>query len=155
MRVLARISTFIVLIFLLQSCSSSKKTLPSAEVNFLSNTGGTITMRANGIGNSEGEAIGDAIYNAFDVLFFRGLPESEQKKPLVGTNENEERAKNKEYFDEFYKGRYKTFVMSSIPTSELTKYTGGKKGIAIDVKINLVALRTDLEEHNIIRKFGF
>jgi hypothetical protein len=155
MRVLARISTFIVLILLLQSCSSSKKTLPSAEVNFLSNTDGTITMRANGIGNSEGEAIGDAMYNAFDVLFFRGLPESEQKKPLVGTNENEERAKNKEYFDEFYKGRYKTFVMSSIPTSELIKYTGGKKGIAIDVKINVVALRTDLEEHNIIRKFGF
>jgi hypothetical protein len=155
MKALARISTFVIIIFLLNSCCSSKKALPSAEINFLSNTDGTITMRANGIGNSEGEAIGDAIYNAFDVLFFRGLPESDQNKPLVGTNENEERAKHKEYFDEFYKSRYKTFVMSSIPTSGLIKYSGSKKGIAIDVKINVVALRTDLEGHNIIHKFGF
>lgn len=64
--------------------------------------------------------------------------------------------KNKDYFNKFYKDkRYKTFVMSSIPTSDLTKHKGGKKSIAIDVKINLVALRKDLEQNNIIRKFGF
>jgi hypothetical protein len=147
----------IILLSVIYSCSSSKQTLttPSAEVNFLSSIDGTITMRANGIGKSEGEAIGDAMFNAFDVLFFRGLPESEQKNALIGTNENEAREQYKEYFNAFYKGRYKTFVMSSVPTSDLIKYTGGEKGIAIDVKINVVSLRKDLEQNNIIRKFGF
>jgi len=129
--------------------------MPSAEVNFISGKEGTITMRAIGIGNNEGEAISDAVNNAFDVLLFRGLPESEQKIPLIGTNENEERGKHKEYFDEFYKGRYNSFVMSSIPSSDLINYKGGKKSIAVDVNINLTALRKDLEQNNIIRKFGF
>jgi hypothetical protein len=35
------------------------------------------------------------------------------------------------------------------------RYKGGKKNISVDVKINLVSLRKDLEENNIIRKFGF
>lgn len=155
-----KIKSWLIIIILLSvtfSCSSSKQTLstPSAEVNFLSSIDGTITMRANGIGKSEGEAIGDALFNAFDVLFFRGLPESEQKNALIGTNENDARKINKDYFDAFYQRRYKTFVMSSIPASDLTKYSGGRKGIAIDVKINVIALRKDLEQNNIIRKFGF
>ena len=45
--------------------------------------------------------------------------------------------------------------MSSISTSDLTKHKGGKKSIAVDIKINLVSLRKDLEQNNIIRKFGF
>ena len=154
-----KIKPFIIytLFFTIALFSCSRKTLliPSAEVNFISYSDGAITMRAIGIGNNEGEAITDALYNAFDVLFFRGLPESEQKNALVGTNENEERLKNKDFFDEFYKIRYKSFVMSSISSSNLIKYSGGKKSIAIDVKINLSALRKDLEQNNIIRKFGF
>lgn len=144
----------LILAFIFNSCSTSKS-LPSGEVNYLSSNDGALTVRAIGIGNNENEAITDAIYNAFDVLLFRGLPESEQKNALVGTNENEERGKHKDYFEGFYKGRYKSFVMSSIPSSDLIKYKGGKKGIAVDVKINTVALRKDLEQNEIIRKFGF
>lgn len=143
----------LMVLFTTNSCSTSKS-LPSAEVNYISGIDGNITMRAIGTGKSEGEAISDAIFNAFDVLFFRGLPQSEQKNALVGINENEERAKQKDYFDVFYKSRYKTFITSSFPSSDLIKYSGGKKSIAIDVTINLVALRKDLEAHNIIRKFG-
>lgn len=151
---------FYSLLFLSSSCS--KKTAPppptdyiSAEVNYLSGNNGTITMRAIGVGKNEAEAYNKAVYNAFDVLFFRGLPESDQKLALVGTNEDEERIKNKNYFDEFYGGRYDSFVMSAIPSSEVMKGSGGIVSIAVDVKINLSALRMDLEQNNVIRKFGF
>lgn len=150
---------YFIFAFILFSSSCSKKTIPfasaSAEVNFLSENDGTITMRALGIGANESEAFTNAVFNAFDILFFRGLPESQQKNPLVGTNESEERLKNKDYFDNFYRSRFQTFVMSQIPTSEIISLNNGQKSIAIDIKINLTALRKDLEQNNIIRKFGF
>lgn len=154
---LHQLTKLIGIIFLTTIVSScSYKTLPSSEVNYLSGKDGTITMRAIGIGVNTEEAIYDAEKNAFDVLLFRGLPESEQKVALIGTNEAEEKNKHKDYFNKFYsEKRYKTFVMSSIPTSDLIKHKGGKKSIAADIKINLVALRKDLEQNNIIRKFGF
>jgi hypothetical protein len=145
-----------IIIFMIIVSSCSYKTLPTSEVNYLSGKDGTITMRAIGIGVNNEDAIYDAEKNAFDVLLFRGLPESEQKVALIGTNEAEEKNKHKDYFNKFYiEKRYKTFVMSSIPTSDLIKHKGGKKSIAVDIKINLVALRKDLEQNNIIRKFGF
>lgn len=145
-----------IMIFVTIANSCSYKTLPTAEVNYLSGKDGTITMRAIGIGVNTEDAIYDAEKNAMNVLLFRGLPESEQKLALIGTNEVEEKNKHKDYFNKFYsEKRYKTFIMSSIPTSDLIKHKGGKKSIATDIKINLVALRKDLEQNNIIRKFGF
>ena len=136
--------------------SCSYKTIPTAKVNYLTGREGTITVRAIGFGEKTEDAINDAEKNAIDVLLFRGLPESEQKVPLIGTNETEEKNKHKDYFNKLYnESRYKTFVMSSIPTTDLIKNKGGKKSIAVDIKINLVALRRDLEQNNIIRKFGF
>jgi hypothetical protein len=156
MKKLKAISMLVVIIMLSVNYNCSRKTLPTAEVNFLSGNDGTITMRAIGSGTNQEEAIFDAERNAFEVIFFRGLPESEQKIALIGTNESEEKEKNKDYFDRFYKDkRYKTFVMSSIPASDLIKHQGDKKSMAVDIKINLVALRKDLEQNNIIRKFGF
>lgn len=144
------------IIFMTVTNSCSYKTIPTAEVNYLSGKDGTITMRAIGIGVNSEDAIYDAEKNAIKVLLFRGLPESEQKVALIGTNEAEEQKKHKEYFNKFYSEmRYKTFIMSSIPTSDLIKHRGGKRSIAADIKINLVALRKDLEQNNIIRKFGF
>lgn len=155
MKKLNIISSLVVLIVLLITNGCSQRTIPTVEVNYLSGKEGTITMRVIGIGSNQEDAIVDAEENAFNVIFFRGLPESEQKNALIGTNETEEKEKNKDYFNKFYKGeRYKTFIMSSIPTS-LNKHKGGKKSIAIDVKINLIALRKDLEQNNIIRQFGF
>ena len=151
-----KISALVIVTLLLISAGCGIKALPSAEVNYLSAEDGTLTTRAIGIGKNKEEAIIDAEKNVFNVLFFRGLPASEQKIALIGTNETEEKEKNKEYFNKFYKDkRYKSFVISSNPKSELTRHKGGKKSIAVEVKINLVALRKDLEQNNIIRKFGF
>ncbi|GAB6393818.1 MAG: hypothetical protein MdMp024_0130 [Bacteroidales bacterium] len=144
-------------LFLFLLCiSCSKKVYPSAEVNFLSGNEGTITVRVIGIGTNKENAIINAEQKIFDVLLFRGLPESTQKIPLIASDESGEKAKHKNYFDEFYMGRrYKTFVMSSIPVSDLIGIKMGQKMISLDVKINLMALKRDLEQFNIIRKFGY
>jgi len=135
----------------------SNKSIPSsAKVNYLSSIDGTITVRAIGVGENQLAAIADAEKNAFEVLFFRGLPESEQKVALIGSNEIEENQKYQTYFDRFYKDqRFKSFLMSSIPTAKATNIKGGSKSIAVDIKINVIALRKDLEQNNVIRKFGY
>ena len=153
---LKKISVLVVLLLLSITYSCSKKILPTSEVNYLSGNDGTITMRAIGNGTNQQKAISEAEKNAINVLFFRGLPESEQKIALIGTNESEEIKKHEQYFEKFYmQKRYKTFIMSSIPASDFAKQNGGTKSLSVDVKVNLVALRKDLEENNIIRKFGF
>jgi hypothetical protein len=151
-----RIGVLVLLILISFTYSCSQKTLPTSEVNYVSGNAGTITMRTIGNGSNESEAISEAEKNAINVLLFRGLPESEQKSALVGTNESEEIEKHKTYFEKFYtQKRYKTFFMSSIPVSDFAKQKGGAKSLTLDVKVNLAALRTDLEQNNIIRKFGF
>lgn len=148
--------SLVVFVLLLLSCSCNRQALPTAKVNYLSSKDGTVTMKAIGVGSNEENAIADAEKNAFNVILFRGLPASEQQNALIGTNESEAIEMHSEYFNKFYKGkRYQTFVMSSIPTSSLIKLKGGAKSISVDVKVNLVALRIDLEQNNIIRKFGF
>ena len=135
-------------------CNAQKK-LPAVEVNYLSSADGTVTMRAIGTGSNEQKAIALAEQNAINVLLFRGLPESEQKEALIGNGEAEAKESNKQYFDKLYKERYKLFIMSSVPVTTFAKQKGGVKSITMDVKVNLVALRKDLEQNNIIRKFGF
>lgn len=153
---LKRTSSLVILVLLSVTYSCSKKTFPTSEVNYLSGNDGTITMRAIGNGTNQQEAINEAEKNAINVLFFRGLPESEQKIALIGTNESEEIENHKQYFEKFYvQKRYKTFIMSSIPVSEFAKQNGDIKSLTLDIKVNLVALRKDLEQNNIIRKFGF
>lgn len=155
MILLKKTSVFIIL-FMVLTTACSKKTLASAEVNYVSGNEGTIVMRSIGVGANQQEAIADAEKRAINVILFRGLPESFQKIALIGTNESEEKGKQKDYFDKFYNQfRYRTFIMSSIPVSDLQRQNGGAKSLAVDIKVNLVALRKDLEQNNIIRKFGF
>jgi len=137
--------------------SNAQKKTVSAEVNFLSESTGIITVRSIGYGKNKVEAIDNAEINAMDVLLFRGIPESTQKDPLISTNSDDVKSKNKDYFDNFYTGKqFKTFINSAIPTTEdLIKNKGGKKSIAVDIKINIKALKLDLEQKKIIRKFGF
>ncbi len=152
MKQLSKFGVIASLILMLTCCKTIYHT--SAEVNYLSGTEQTVSVRAVGIGTNEETAIINAEQKVFDVLFFRGLPQSQQKLPMVGNDETAEKTKNKKYFDKFYDGQqHKTFVMSSIPVSGLTKTKSGKS-ITVDVKVNLSALRSDLETFGVIRKFG-
>lgn len=155
MILIKKISVFVVLVMVLTT-NCGRKTFATSEVNYVSGNEGTIVMRSIGVGANQQEAITIAEKRAINVILFRGLPESTQKTALIGTNESQEISKQKDYFDRFYNQlRYKTFIMSSIPVSDLQRQNGGGKSLAVDVKVNLVALRKDLEQSNVIRKFGF
>ncbi len=85
-------------------------------------------------------------YIAIHQLLFRGFPNSSQTIPLINTSETETQKKFPTYFKDFFQGnRYKSFITSS------TKNSNGSHRIVI----NLKAIRLDLEQNSIIRKFGY
>jgi hypothetical protein len=127
----------------------------SGEVNFLyKEATGIIAVKSIGYGKNHMNAVCNAEKNALKVLLFRGLPGTELNIPLI-ENENDAKSKHKDYFKKFFdQGNYKTFVMSSTESSNLIALKGTKK-ITVDVKINYNSLRKDLEQNQIIRKFGY
>lgn len=141
--------------FLITNCS--KNTIaPPPTVNLVSESSGTITLRAVGIGSTQNNAILNAETNVFDAILLRGLPENVPKIPLLGTNGEQLIRNNKDYFDQLYTGkRYETFIISSTPTTDLIGYSNGDKSITVDFQVNLKALKLDLQQNNIITEFGF
>jgi hypothetical protein len=144
----------LIVILGLHSCSPKLQPY-SAEVNFLyKEAQGTIAVKSTGYGKNQTEAVADAQINAFKVLLFKGLPGTELNVPLI-ENENDTKSKHSEYFKKFFEqGHYKTFMMSSTESSNLIKMKGTNK-ITVDVKINYNSLRKDLEQNQLIRKFGY
>jgi len=142
--------------FLGLQISCSPKTIPySADVNFINREqSGTILVKSTGNGKNLNSAVYDAQINAFMVILFKGLPGTELNLPLI-ENETEARSKNKDYFDKFFnQGRFQNFMMASTISSDLIK-SRENKTISVDIKINYNSLRKDLEQNNIIRKFGY
>ena len=126
----------------------------TAEVN---NAGtseeGTILVKSVGYGNIKSTAVEEAQVKAFRTLLFKGIPGSSQAQALI-ENESQSISENKSFYDDFFDGgRYKNFLMESSPITSLQR-KGGKKQMIVRIKINVGALRKDLEQKNIIRKFG-
>lgn len=154
------------------SCGSKKVAfLPTSEVTYQDYTGDILTLRVLGYGGTEIAAIEDAQIRAMETLFFRGIPNSNISKPLVGYNENELKQRHNNYFKEFfgYK-RFLTFISETafiggqeqeVIATKINKKKGAKQGmvkalvVAVDVLINVKPLRNDLEQKKVIRKFGF
>lgn len=138
----------------LQSCSPKLQPY-SGEVNFLyKEAQGTIAVKSTGYGKNQSEAVADAQKNAFKILLFKGLPGTELNVPLI-ENENDAKSKHGDYLRKLFdQENYKTFMMSSTESSNLIKMKGTKK-ITVDLKINYNSLRKDLEQNQVIRKFGY
>lgn len=134
-------------------CKTNYQTI---GINYLSGDASTLTLRCEGIGKDKYESIANAEKNAIEALLFRGIPDSQQKDPLVLVTESDAKKNNKKYFDQLLGDkRYKTFIISSIQTIEPQNDKGRNKKNTVDVRINLRALRNDLEQEGVIRKFGF
>ena len=115
---------------------------------------GTIAVKSTGYGKTQNDAVTDAQKNAFKVILFKGIPGTELNVPLI-ENENEAKSNHDSYFNKLFdQGFYKTFMMSSTESSNLIQIKGGKK-ITVDIKINYNSLRKDLEQNQVIRKFGY
>ncbi len=137
------------------SCGSKKDySFASAEVSLISNEGKeTITLRSTGYGSDKDEALYNAEKLAFENLFFRGIPNSNFRMPLVSIDESGETNKHKQYFTDFYQKRMRTFIASSYQSTPFQKYKGTYVS-TVDLKINVDLLKKDLENKGIIRKFG-
>lgn len=147
-------SLLLLVSFLFLHCSQ-KITIPlTAEVNVVNEVRNkTIEVRSIGYGNTNSEAMYDSERKAFDVLFFRGLPDTGVEKPLIGSNEAQLLLEHRSYFNNFFNNRYKSFIMSLNQTAPFQK-NKGVVSVVMDIKINLISLKRDLEDQGIIRKFG-
>lgn len=147
---------YIFLFLYMLSLSCARKTLVSNSVEYVSSTDATLSVNIVGVGKSRKEAIDDAEKKIFEIVLFRGLPDSDHKMALVGYSESEMKLKHQEYFDSFFnKGRFKSFLISSTIVSDLMKSSADKQSITMSIKLNVSALKKDLEYNNVIRKFGY
>lgn len=145
-----------IIVFCFTTSCAKKITVPlTAEVNVVNeDKHKTIELRSVGFGKNKDEAIYDSEKKAFEILFFRGIPNTHIESPLIGPNESEILSKHKKYFNSFFSSRYKSFVMSIYESSPSQK-NKGVTSVVNDIKINTMALKKDLEANGVIRKFGF
>ncbi len=146
------VSSLVLITFL--GCSKKQYPPFSPELSFVSKeANGLVILRSNGFGGNIDAATNDAQRNAFYHIIFKGIPGTELNVPMVD-NEANAKAKHKDYIDKFFGGKYQEFMLTSTITSNLIAVNGGYQ-ITVEVKINTNSLRKDLEQNQVIRKFGF
>ena len=145
----------ILLITLASLCLYGCKSLqPIYNAVAIHDDANTITLRCSGYGKTEADAIADAGRYAVEQVLFRGVPNSNQRDPLIGVDENTARKQYTRYLQELLdEERYLSFLTQSIPVEN--GRSNGKTWIVANITINLRALRSDLEQAGIIRKFGY
>lgn len=139
------------------ACTSTKKFIPfqrTGEVTFVEHgTQGTILLNSVGYAATRSDGFLYAERNAFENLFFKGIPGSTQKLPMIA---DEEKAiyGHRAFFDNFFKsGEYRKYMISSILIDERNSSSGVI--ITQEVNIDVNSLRKLLEKEQIVRKFGF
>lgn len=145
---------YIALIILVLSAGCTKKVYTSSIYNIPETEEGTIFLRVTGFGSNKQEAYNKAVSNAFNTLLYKGIPESIQSRPMI-----EDEAKAKEKFSDVLscfnrRECYSQFITQNNDNGNTTRVKGGTT-TAAEVKINIRALRTYLEQKQVIRKFGF
>jgi hypothetical protein len=141
---------------LLVSCTTVEKvSFPKrGDITFVSEKDGTSTVRSVASAGSYDEAVKEAEIYVLDQIFFRGLATSQQRIPMISTNESAEKNKYKSYFDELYdKNRYKSFVTESKIIGSV-KYGQGVQ-VEMLITVDNRSLRRDLESNGVIRKLGY
>ncbi len=114
---------------------------------------GTILLSCQGYGNNKKTAKIHAEKAAFQNLLFKGIPGSTQYVPLVGKNPASVQTAHADFFQSFFdQQQYERFILSRSWKKNRPKKQGSK--LSVQLKIDVAALRSYLEEHQVIRKFG-
>ena len=142
---------FFVLFILLSSCKVTQYQTPN--ILLISENKGEITLKT--ISQNSDKGVEQAQRLVMQTILFRGIANSNSLNIPLVPNENQSLVQYKEYFSNFFdKGFYKTFFILS-QESNISKNIRGNKQLDIVMKINVNALRRDLEQNGVIRKFGY
>jgi hypothetical protein len=119
---------------------------------------GAVRIVSSGKGSNLPAAYKNAIENAFYTLLFKGVPESIQSTPMIPdeTYAKSHYATVLSCFEN--EDCYKQFLTHAAKQGSKERIRGDKLfnyQVNSDVTINIRALRTYLEQNNVIRKFGF
>lgn len=124
----------------------------SSNLYMINSSSQQIIVSVEGIGNSEGEAIYNGELKMIKTLLFQGIPDTNYSLPLINESEENVMNNNPSYFERFYTDKYKNFIVSNQVLSN-TK-SKGVHVLRMEIVVNTSALRRDLEQNNVIRKFG-
>lgn len=122
------------------------------QINLVSDGSDQITVDVVQEGIKDKKALESARWILYNAIFFRGIPGSSVcREPLVGTDESFV-DQHKDYFDELVKKeRFNSFLSSQ----RLVDYQKKKKISTCRFVVNVRALRKDLEQQGVKRRFGF
>lgn len=110
-------------------------------------------LLSNGESQSLEDAISQAEKNAFSVLLFSGIANSDLNYPLV-ENESESFRTNEAFYDNFFKkNEFRRFISAHSMVSNSPSF-GGRTQVKMRITINLGSLKSYLVQNNITRKFG-
>ena len=145
----------ILLLIITTSIGCSKKIIPferTGEVNAVSHENSIVVVNSQGRGESKGKAVYHAERNAFENLLFKGVPNTNQESPMISNEstamDKHQRMLNKLLIDQ----GYVKYIMDSFTGS--TSKSNGVVLVEQVVKIDLRALRNQLEADGIAKKFG-
>ncbi|SFM90132.1 hypothetical protein SAMN05421738_10414 [Algoriella xinjiangensis] len=124
----------------------------SSNLHMINSSSQQIIVSVEGIGNNEGEAIYNGELKMIKTLLFQGIPDTNYSLPLINESEENVMNNNPFYFERFYTDKYKNFIVSNQVLSN-TK-SKGVHVLRMEIVVNTSALRRDLEQNNVIRKFG-
>ena len=131
----------------------SKNISPNnSNLYVIDSTNQQLVLQIEAIGKNESEAIYNGEIKAMKMLLFYGIPNTIYKISLVSETEHISESNYPNYYQNFYNGFYKNFIVNNQVLSSYKK--GGMYSLNLKVTINTTALRKDLENHTIIRKFG-
>lgn len=110
-------------------------------------------LLTNGDGLTTDEAITQSEKNAFSVLLFNGIANSDLNIPLV-ENERQSISSHQEFYDNFFKKfDFRKFITQHSIISQ-SPSPGGRIQVKMRITINLGNLKMYLIQNSIIRKFG-
>ncbi len=152
-----KIGVFLRVALLSLCCLATTTVFAQDKVAFLSEDSMTISVRVTSYAKNKTVAMSNAEKVAVETMLFRGIPGSSiAKNAMIGTNEGEAMKTHKKYLNDLFSNdRYRSFIISNAAVSKFKRDETKKKRIVAEVRINAIALRKDMEEQGVIRRFGF
>jgi len=143
-----------VLLFLMLIGVLGFECMAQYQVNHLRTSGETMTFRVVGYGKNAKKASADAEIQVMKAIIFHGVPDSQQSVPMVSETESASYSAHKNFWNVFWNGDYQRLISRSVIVRKFGKDENKQKSIALEVTVNVRALRQELERNGVIRKFG-